>query len=968
MDPDLLLVQRNQATAVNVLSANEMTDVERLMDLRRREVTSGIKIDHSSLAKGGGREIPQDTFLMDVNFNEIGAVLATIKRTTDFIVRKGVDICAEAFSFVLDEIAEAENVMLKKLCLKKFIWLPSLLFTEDGEKARSIVSFRVKKILAKDWDFRIADLVKRPTHWSPSVEQLEDDENEQHGSRTLEKQIKRAMKVGEIGTAFDVLKRTASRARVDNTTVAEIRALFPAAPRHLAGFEHEEEFRIPDAVELNSEEDGAKKENQEFADEGNVWDFVMRSSRTVSPGLDNLRYNHIRQMCDGADDAFPVRAGFVNRLVKFTNDYLNGLLPKEFNDFSSEAEVFPLKKPNGTYRPIMLIGSFRKMAGAIGAKSFEDLNLPIFGDIQVGIRRAFGTEQIIHAMTASMIEHPGLDRAFVDLKNAFNMIDRTKMLQAVKLQYPKLLKYFQQTYGGSTSAWMRTDDGGIFEVESEMGVHQGDPLAPIGFALTVHSLFKDLSQAANDMTAEGKGFGRAYLDDLSISGSMEAMNEIFAGIYERGPALGIELNKDKTVILMGKRQSAMATIYDYNNYLAIGFTESNIKIHPDNYSSFTNGPGRELMDKEYGTTCLGSPIGSDSFQQEWLKKKMLNLVETKNKLVEGMASKQAKMLMLRMCLAQQVNHLARTLSPRLTRQFLQDFDNLKIEMVADIADCPLVAFKDHQRRQCLMHLRDGGLGLHSSELSNTCAYAASIVAVLPSLCDIFADIPETLDKHWLQTRALQCRDATFRDWNNSMRDKQDSAEHCSWIFGFTEAMRSLTNKYAEGAKSPPLYEILVTGTKVEKLQNRLFKPIRKRILGEFMDNLPCDKDRHRMQSCRGNGEDACAWLESTPSMSFTTIQCPDFRVALCLRLGLDFMELKRSTRGHKDNQHHVCPYGQCRKTFRDDGHHFMLECKCSGRKNTHNAVCDVVAAIVRESHHALRREVEIRGFRENNQL
>ena len=47
--------------------------------------------------------------------------------------------------------------MLKKLCLKKFLWLPSLLFTEDGEKARSIISFRVKKILANDWDFKIAE-------------------------------------------------------------------------------------------------------------------------------------------------------------------------------------------------------------------------------------------------------------------------------------------------------------------------------------------------------------------------------------------------------------------------------------------------------------------------------------------------------------------------------------------------------------------------------------------------------------------------------------------------------------------------------------------------------------------------------------------------------------------------------------------------------------------------------------------
>ena len=46
----------------------------------------------------------------------------------------------------------------------------------------------------------------------------------------------------------------------------------------------------------------------------------------------------------------------------------------------------------------------------------------------------------------------------------------------------------------------------------------------------------------------------------------------------------------------------------------------------------------------------------------------------------------------------------------------------------------------------------------------------------------------------------------------------------------------------------------------------------------------------------------------------------------------------------------------------------MLECKCSGRKNTYNEVCDVVAAIVRESHHAVRREVEIRGVRADNQL
>ena len=160
--------------------------------------------------------------------------------------------------------------------------------------------------------------------------------------------------------------------------------------------------------------------------------------------------------------------------------------------------------------------------------SHESLFLPL--QIGVGIRS--GCEGAIHSTRQYAHQDHRVPKIILklDFENAFNTVRRDLMLKTLKDTEPRLYPLIWQTYHDDTNLYY-----GHEIIKSATGFQQGDPLASYLFALTIHSLMKQLK-------SELRIF---YLDDGTLGGEIETVLKYLLMIKEQGIKLGLNLNFKK---------------------------------------------------------------------------------------------------------------------------------------------------------------------------------------------------------------------------------------------------------------------------------------------------------------------------------------------------------------------------------------------------------------------------------------
>ncbi|KAL0240268.1 hypothetical protein GEMRC1_004936 [Eukaryota sp. GEM-RC1] len=182
---------------------------------------------------------------------------------------------------------------------------------------------------------------------------------------------------------------------------------------------------------------------------------------------------------------------------------------------------------------------------------------------QFGVSCPNGSEAIVHYLRSLRFSHPSSRIISVDIRNAFNCVDRIQMLKAVK-QFPDLLPFFFWSY--STPSDLFFDNHCL---SSSQGVRQGDPLGPFLYSLTTLPVLSWLNSLSGVSCV-------AYLDDtyIVIDSDVDS-SDLLNQLSQKYADLGLDLNLDKTKIF--------AT---FDNFVA-----------------------------------LGSPIGDSAFEKRWLKEK-----------------------------------------------------------------------------------------------------------------------------------------------------------------------------------------------------------------------------------------------------------------------------------------------------------------------------------------------------------
>ena len=146
---------------------------------------------------------------------------------------------------------------------------------------------------------------------------------------------------------------------------------------------------------------------------------------------------------------------------------------------------------------------------------------------------------------------PGLVWVSLDCNNAFNTLQRSRVLDAVAARVPNLKAYAQFSLARRSRYWFQTADGEFVELAAEEGVDQGAPLSPALFSLGLAAPLARLETRLRDL-ARSRGLDPeevlviAYLDDLLLSLPPELVQEGLTLAQEELGTVGLTLNEAKT--------------------------------------------------------------------------------------------------------------------------------------------------------------------------------------------------------------------------------------------------------------------------------------------------------------------------------------------------------------------------------------------------------------------------------------
>lgn len=240
-------------------------------------------------------------------------------------------------------------------------------------------------------------------------------------------------------------------------------------------------------------------------------------------------------------------------------------MPKEW----SEATVVPIYKNKGdasdckNYRGISLLNTSYK----IFSISLYNRLLPYverkLGEYQGGFRPNRSTiDQIfsLRMMCEKMKEHQNtMWLMFIDYKAAYDSVIREELYQAMKEMgiSLKLIRLVMATMR-STSCKVKVNGKLTSEIQVNVGLRQGDSLAPLLFNIVLHTI---MTRAGLDESGNIFSKGTqllAYADDVMIAGrSLLNVKDACRKLEREARRCGLEINEEKTKIMVLRRKKPL---------------------------------------------------------------------------------------------------------------------------------------------------------------------------------------------------------------------------------------------------------------------------------------------------------------------------------------------------------------------------------------------------------------------------
>ena len=241
-------------------------------------------------------------------------------------------------------------------------------------------------------------------------------------------------------------------------------------------------------------------------------------------------------------------------------------------------------------RPVGIGESWRRMMGKIVIHLTSGEAARSCKENQLCAGLSAGIEGGIHSAVDLLKEHYEEEEwgfLLVDASNAFNSVNREKMLWTARFEWPTGARFLFNMYKHWSTLVIRGKKES-FHIESKEGVTQGDPLAMIGFGLSTLPLIRSLGEEHSE------AYQSWYADDAGIGGNYKVIRLIYKSLVERGLSLGYAPEASKSRLITNATNIPRAQEY----FADLGFT---VKT---------------------GDRYLGGYLGDDVSKKEWVSNKV----------------------------------------------------------------------------------------------------------------------------------------------------------------------------------------------------------------------------------------------------------------------------------------------------------------------------------------------------------
>ena len=386
-----------------------------------------------------------------------------------------------------DELAWLELFMLPKAVLRAG--------DRGGKKHHARLDAETRRRCQEWLDGHRAQLWRPPQRPRGSSRRRARSTPAQRRERAIEL-VKEEMLGKACGALID-----APPAAVTNEILSEMREKHPGA-------------RAPDGERMRS-----LREVHAAAVSGSTPEAVLKAIKSFprgsAAGPSGLRPQHLRDALVRG-----MRDEVLQHSAELTTLLARGRAPTGIAQWICGASLVALPKPQGGHRPVAVGETWRRLTAKIlCADLVEDIRDHL-EPVQLGVGSKAACEAIVH-VTRQWCSRHAADRnkclVKMDLSNAFNCVDRSAVLHAVRRVVPELVPWADFCYRNPSR--LRLDDKLLL---SARGVQQGDPLGPALFALAIHEAVMKAKREVQRTHRDGVDFTVFYLDDGVVAGSDQA--------------------------------------------------------------------------------------------------------------------------------------------------------------------------------------------------------------------------------------------------------------------------------------------------------------------------------------------------------------------------------------------------------------------------------------------------------------